>query len=251
MHWQSFHVKSALVMLCLALVLGCISQGGERAIAGAKASCEAINSTDYKQICLAVASGDPAECQTLSRGPSTCFWDYARIMRNRTFCDKVEEMYRPQCITDVAWLTNDVRLCAGLPENNSRRWCIAYVLHDLRACMAINDTGYLKLCLAVASGNSTLCSNLTGGYADECNSGIAMQLGAPGNCDPIMDQETKAWCYSYVGRMAGGVDRCGNLPQKDYCEAILTGNSSQCLNLNEGYIRDLCIYHVVAVESGY
>ncbi len=113
--------------------------------------CKKIESNDYKNWCLAVATGDASKCNNMKYKKSACYIDVAKEKDDPSICNIFEgfdkEAFKNSCYVAIAHLRKDISLCDNINENY-REACYQEAKDDYEKSMCSSIVEYSKkLCI--------------------------------------------------------------------------------------------------------
>lgn len=143
--------------------------------------CEKIGTTFKKSACYAVVNSAWNKCYHLERYEATqseCLKIYSRVTgRSNTICDGLEESrYLYDCLSKVAFNTNNENLCRRILVYNTRRDCYFNLAYEYDRP---------EVCDLSPEQND----------ADFCRVRLANKLFSPVICEPIRNPSYKWGCF--------------------------------------------------------
>jgi flagellar basal body-associated protein FliL len=187
--------------------------------------CKKIESNDYKNWCLAVATGNVSNCDNMRYKKSSCYIDVAKAKDDPLVCEAFEgfskESFKNSCYTEMAHFREDINLCDNINENYIEA-CYQEAKNEEEEmlCASISREYSKELCVqevegrlehkkAVEKGDYSICEleeeieNLDYSpehYKNECYYNFAIEKGDVSLCNKMSLEGTfasdmKISCY--------------------------------------------------------
>lgn len=239
--------------------------------------CREINSTNRRNLCLAVVYKQPHLCDNITESSdyymmemirSNCLKEVAIAIKDQSICDRVKFFpYKRECYYNIAELTKNPGLCEKIGMDRYVDRCyynIAKITKDITLCEHIRgryDKSLKSRCSAVTKGNPQLCENIEKRYdKEECYCDVGETTRNPYFCNTFINGTNfyrcyhSKICYYNIARAEKNASICDKImiidrDLKVTCIAEITKNVSVCEDIpwgGDGIMLHQC-YKTVAV----